>query len=37
MDKNQILRLMQIAAANGDIKHYKRLEKKLTEGEENGR
>lgn len=29
MDKNQILRLMTIAAANGDMAHYKRLEKRL--------
>lgn len=29
MNKDQILRLMHIAAANGDMAHYKRLEKRL--------
>lgn len=29
MNKDQILRLMTIAAANGDMSFYKRLEAKL--------
>lgn len=29
MTPEQIKNLMHIAAANGDMKHYKRLEKKL--------
>lgn len=29
MNKDQIIRLMTIAAANGDMAYYKRLEKRL--------
>lgn len=29
MSKEQIMRLMMIAAANGDMKHYERLERML--------
>lgn len=31
MNKDQIINLMKIAAANGDFTHYKKLEKKLNE------
>lgn len=29
MNKQQILNLMKMAAANGDIAHYKKLEERL--------
>lgn len=35
MKRDQILNLMEIAAANGDWTHYKKLEKRLRDYNEN--